>query len=236
MKIEINNLTKKYGTEVVFNDVSLNLEEVEAVALIGKSGSGKSTLLRLLSGIETFDKGSIFINDDTVGTREFKDKIGFVFQTGSLFPHKTVLENIVLILEKIKGLKREAAIIKVEGLLKKFSLLEHKNKYPYMLSGGQQQRVSIVRSLAVDAELFFFDEPTSALDPVLTKEVLDMIKELRVLGKKFFIVTHEIAFAKKVADYVLFVEEGKIKEQGGVEILESPTTNAFKAFLEQVLE
>lgn len=235
MKIEINNLTKKYGAEVVFNDVSLNLEEVEAVALIGKSGSGKSTLLRLLSGIETFDKGSIFINDDIVETREFKDKIGFVFQTGSLFPHKTVLENIVLILEKIKGIKREAAIIKVEGLLEKFSLLEHKNKYPYMLSGGQQQRVSIVRSLAVDAELFFFDEPTSALDPVLTKEVLDMIKELRVLGKKFFIVTHEIAFAKKVADYVLFVEEGKIKEHGGVEILESPTTDVFKKFLEQVL-
>jgi len=235
MKIEINNLTKKYDAEVVFNDVSLNLEDVEAVALIGKSGSGKSTLLRLLSGIESFDKGSIFINDDIVGTRDFKDKIGFVFQTGSLFPHKTVLDNIVLILEKIKGFSREEAIEKVEGLLKKFSLLEHKNKYPYMLSGGQQQRVSIVRSLAVDAELFFFDEPTSALDPVLTKEVLDMIKELRILGKKFFIVTHEIAFAKNVADYVLFIEEGKIKEQGGVEILDHPTTDAFRGFLEQVL-
>jgi len=235
MKIEINNLIKCYGKEVVFNDVSLNLEDVEAVALIGKSGSGKSTLLRLLSGIETFDQGSIFINDDIVGTREFKDKIGFVFQTGSLFPHKTVLENIVLILEKIKGLSKEAATDKVEGLLEKFSLLEHKNKYPYMLSGGQQQRVSIVRSLAVEAELFFFDEPTSALDPVLTKEVLDMIKELRILGKKFFIVTHEIGFAKNVADYVLFVEDGKIKEQGHVEILDNPNTDAFKGFLDQVL-
>jgi len=235
MRIEINNLTKKYDSEMVFDDVSINLEGVEAVALIGKSGSGKSTLLRLLSGIEESDSGEIFINDEIVGTREFKDKIGFVFQTGSLFPHKTVLDNIVLILEKIKGLEKEDAIRKVENLLDKFSLLEHKNKYPYMLSGGQQQRVSIVRSLAVDAELFFFDEPTSALDPVLTKEVLDMIKELRVLGKKFFIVTHEIGFARNVADYVMFIDEGKIKEQGSVEILDDPKTIEFKDFLKQVL-
>ena len=235
MKIDIKNLTKKYGSETVFDDVSLNLEGVEAVALIGKSGSGKSTLLRLLSGIEGADNGEIFINDEIVGTREFKDKIGFVFQTGSLFPHKTVLDNIVLILEKIKGITKDKAISKVENLLEKFSLLEHKNKYPYMLSGGQQQRVSIVRSLAVNAELFFFDEPTSALDPVLTKEVLDMIKELRVLGKKFFIVTHEIGFARNVADYVMFIDEGKIKEQGSVEILDDPKTIEFKDFLKQVL-
>jgi len=235
MKIDIKNLIKKYSDEIVFDNVSLNLENVEAVALIGKSGSGKSTLLRLLSGIELPNSGEIFINDEIVNTRNFKDKIGFVFQTGSLFPHKTVLDNIVLILEKIKGLDKKEAIIRVEKLLSKFSLLEHKNKYPYMLSGGQQQRLSIVRSLAVEAELFFFDEPTSALDPVLTKEVLDMIKDLRAIGKKNFIVTHEIAFAKKVADYVLFIDEGKIKEQGPVELLENPKTEAFKNFLKQVL-
>ncbi len=235
MKISVKNLTKQYGNEVVFDDVSLELEGVEAVALIGKSGSGKSTLLRLLSGIEEPNNGDIFINDEIVGTREFKDKMGFVFQTGSLFPHMTVLDNIVVILEKIKRMEKKRAVKKVEDLLEKFSLLEHKNKYPYMLSGGQQQRVSIVRSLAVDAELFFFDEPTSALDPVLTKEVLDMIKELRALGKKFFIVTHEIAFARNVADYVFFLENGKIKEQGDVKILDAPETEEFKNFLKQVL-
>jgi len=235
MKISINNLTKKYNSETVLNNMNMKLDYVEAIALVGKSGSGKSTLLRLLSGIEDYDTGEIFINDEIVGTRDFKNKIGFVFQTGSLFPHKTVLDNIVLILEKVKGLDKSTAIKKVEGLLEKFSLLDHKDKYPYMLSGGQQQRVSIVRSLAVDAEIFFFDEPTSALDPILTKEVLDMIKELRILGKKFFIVTHEIGFAKNVADYVIFIDDGKIKEQGGIEILDNPQTASFKNFLSQVL-
>ena len=235
MKIDIKNLTKTYNKEVVLDKININLDEIEAVALLGKSGSGKSTLLRLVSGIESFDSGDIRINGSMVNTREFKNKIGFVFQSGSLFPHLTVLNNIVLILEKVKNMEKGAAKIKVESLLDKFGLLEHKDKYPYMLSGGQQQRVSIVRSLAVEAEIFFFDEPTSALDPILTKEVLDMVKELRLLGKKFFIVTHEIGFAKKVADYVLFLDEGKIVEQGGVEILDAPKTEALQRFLSLVL-
>lgn len=235
MKIDISNLTKKYDQEVVLDEINLNLEEVEAVALLGKSGSGKSTLLRLMSGIEGYDSGDIHINDGPVNTREFKDIIGFVFQSGSLFPHLTVVDNIVLILEKVKGMDKDKAVLKVESLLDKFGLLEHKDKYPYMLSGGQQQRVSIVRSLAVEAEIFFFDEPTSALDPMLTKEVLDMVKELRLLGKKFFIVTHEIGFARNVADYVLFLDDGKIVEQGGVEILDNPQTEAFSEFLSLVL-
>lgn len=235
MKIDIKNLTKTYNKEVVLNEINLKLDEVEAVALLGKSGSGKSTLLRLVSGIESFDSGDIRIDDGMVGTREFKDKIGFVFQSGSLFPHLTVLGNIVLILEKVKNMNKDDAIVKVESLLEKFGLLEHKDKYPYMLSGGQQQRVSIVRSLAVEAEIFFFDEPTSALDPILTKEVLDMVKELRLIGKKFFIVTHEIGFARNVADYILFLDEGKIVEQGGVEVLDSPKTEAFQKFLSLVL-
>jgi polar amino acid transport system ATP-binding protein len=132
-------------------------------------------------------------------------------------------------------MEKDEAITKVESLLDKFGLLEHKDKYPYMLSGGQQQRVSIVRSLAVEAEILFFDEPTSALDPILTKEVLDMVKELRLLGKKFFIVTHEIGFARKVADYILFLDGGKIVEQGGVEILDAPKTEALQNFLSLVL-
>lgn len=235
MKIDINNLTKTYDDEVVLDNLNLNLEGVEAIALLGKSGSGKSTLLRLLSGIEEYDSGHIQINDDDVNTREFKNKIGFVFQQGSLFPHLTVLDNIVLILEKVKKIEKEIATQKVKELLSKFGLLEHMDKYPYMLSGGQQQRVSIVRSLAVEAELFFFDEPTSALDPMLTKEVLDMVKELRILGKKFFIVTHEIGFARNVADYVLFLDEGKIVEHGNVEILDDPQSDEFKKILSLVL-
>lgn len=235
MKIDIQQLTKTYDQEVVLNEINLNLDHVEAVALLGKSGSGKSTLLRLMSGIEGFDKGSILINDSQTNTRAFKDQVGFVFQQGSLFPHLKVLDNIVLILEKVKKVKRDVAIDKVNELLTKFGLGEHKDKYPYMLSGGQQQRVSIVRSLAVEAEIFFFDEPTSALDPLLTKEVLDMVKELRLLGKKFFIVTHEIGFARNVADYVLFLDNGKIVEQGPIEILDNPRSEAFKEFLSLVL-
>lgn len=235
MKIEIDKVTKTYDDEVVLDQIHLNLDAIEAVALLGKSGSGKSTLLRLMSGIEGFDSGSIRINDSKVDTRAFKDQIGFVFQHGSLFPHLTVLDNIVLILEKVKNVDKDQAVIKVRSLLEKFGLSEHQDKYPYMLSGGQQQRVSIVRSLAVDAEIFFFDEPTSALDPMLTKEVLDMVMALRLLGKKFFIVTHEVSFARNVADYVLFLDEGKIVEQGTVDILDAPQTQAFQEFLSLVL-
>lgn len=235
MKIDIHQLTKTYDTEVVLDAIDLKLDFVEAVALLGKSGSGKSTLLRLMSGIEGYDSGDIHINDGEVNTRAFKDQIGFVFQHGSLFPHLTVLDNIVLILEKVKKIDKTSATRKVKDLLEKFGLAEHMDKYPYMLSGGQQQRVSIVRSLAVDAEIFFFDEPTSALDPILTKEVLDMVKDLRTLGKKFFIVTHEVGFARKVADYVIFLDEGKIIEEGPIEILDNPVSEAFKGFLSLVL-
>lgn len=235
MKIDIANLRKTYGEELVLNDINLQLEDVEAIALLGISGSGKSTLLRLMSGIEGYDAGNILINDQEVNSRAFKDKIGFVFQHGNLFPHMTVLDNIVLILEKVKKKDRNESIEKVEELLTKFGLIEHKDKYPYMLSGGQQQRLSIVRSLAVDAEIFFFDEPTSALDPILTKEVLNMVQALRQLGKKFFIVTHEIGFARHVADYVMFLDDGKIVEHGPKEILDNPQTEELNRFLSMVL-
>lgn len=236
MNIEIMNLVKKYGKETVLDDISLKINEVEAVALLGISGSGKSTLLRLMSGIEADYSGTIHINDHEVNTREFKDKIGFVFQTGSLFPHLSLMENIMLILVKIKKIPKNIAKEKILDLLEKFSLIEHKDKYPHMLSGGQAQRASIVRSLALDVELFFFDEPTSALDPILTNEVLDTIKELRILGKEFFIVTHEVAFAKQAADYIMFLQNGKIIEHGDREILNNPKTPEFKTFLDIVLK
>jgi len=234
MKIDIKNLIKKYDNEVVLNDISLQLNDVEAVAILGISGSGKSTLLRLMSGIETFDSGEIVIDDHDIYSREYKDKIGFVFQSDSLFPHLTVLDNIVLILDKVKGLDKKVATIKTKELLEQFGLSEHIDKYPHQLSGGQKQRVSIVRSLAVEASLFFFDEPTSALDPILTVEVLEMIHKLRNLDKKFFIVTHEVGFAKNVADYIIFIDDGKIVEHGPVGILDNPQTAPFKNFLSKI--
>lgn len=234
MKIDIKNLVKSYGDEVVLDNVSLKLDDVEAVAILGVSGSGKSTLLRLLSGIEKFDSGNITVDDRDIYSREYKDTIGFVFQTDSLFPHLTVENNIVLILTKIKGVEKEEAVMRTRDLLEQFGLIEHADKYPYQLSGGQTQRVSIVRSLAVEAGLFFFDEPTSALDPILTVEVLEMIHKLRVLDKKFFIVTHEIGFARNVADYIVFIDEGKIVEHGPVSILDNPSSAQFKNFLSKI--
>ncbi len=235
MKIEIKNLKKYYDDEIILNDINVEIDKVEAVVLLGISGSGKSTLLRLLSGMETGYEGSIKINGESVNTREFKDKIGFVFQTGSLFPHLSLIDNIVLILHKIKKIPKDEALKTVLDLLERFSLIEHKDKYPHQLSGGQQQRASIVRSLALGAEIFFFDEPTSALDPILTNEVLDTIKELRALGKSFIIVTHEIAFARQSSDYVIFLQNSEIKEQGDISLLQNPKSREFQDFLNKVL-
>ncbi len=236
MKIDVNNVSKSYGEELVLNNININVFGVEAVVLLGVSGSGKSTLLRLMSGMEAGYTGDIKINDEVVGTRAFKDKVGFVFQTGSLFPHLTLIDNIVLILDKVKKVPREEAIKTVTDLLERFSLIEHKDKYPSMLSGGQQQRASIVRSLALGAEIFFFDEPTSALDPILTNEVLDTIKELRELGKSFIIVTHQIGFAKEAADYVVFLHESEIVEQGTIDRLDNPKSKELRSFLDKVLK
>ncbi len=235
MKVNVENLVKKYNGERVLDNININIDNAEVIVLLGKSGSGKSTLLKILSGIEEYDEGDVKIDGEEIGTREFKDKIGFVFQTGSLFSHLTLLDNIVLILEKIKKIDREKAIKKVEDLLEQFALIEHKDKYPHMLSGGQQQRAVIVRSLAINTQLLFFDEPTSALDPILTFEVLSTIRKLKELNKKFIIVTHEIGFAKEVADYVIFLEDGKIIEEGRKNILDEPKTEKFKTFLSMVL-
>ena len=234
MKIDIKDVSKVYDGKTVLNDITLNLNDNETLVLIGKSGSGKSTLLRLMSGIEDPSQGNIKINDHEVNTRDFKDKIGFVFQTGSLFGHLTMFDNINVILEKVKKKSKAESKEIIDNLLKQFDLYEHKDKYPHMLSGGQQQRASIVRSLAVNAEIFFFDEPTSALDPILTNEVLKTISKLRELGKKFVVVTHEIGFARQVSDYVVFLDEGEIIEQGSTQILDNPKTDMLKNFLDLV--
>jgi polar amino acid transport system ATP-binding protein len=237
MNLSIKELYKSYDKPVL-KGVNLEVEGRSVIAIIGPSGGGKSTLLRLLAGIEGFEKGELEVN----GTRlvkeniaEYHKKIGFVFQSHCLFPHLSVLKNITLILEKVHNIKKGIAEEKARILLEKFGLIEHVEKKPAQLSGGQSQRVSIVRSLAIDPDILFFDEPTSSLDPILTYEVLDTIIKLKEEKKDFIIVTHEIGFAREVADYVFFIDKGDIIEHGTPEILSDPESPELREFLSKVL-
>ncbi|GAB6107161.1 amino acid ABC transporter ATP-binding protein [Fusibacter bizertensis] len=238
MNLKIEKLTKKYSGKVVIDNLSLEVKNIQVLALIGASGSGKSTLLRLLSGLESFDLGEITVNGHDVDSKSdeaYRKKIGFVFQDHNLFPHLSVLENIMLVLEKVHGIKREVALPNVMHLLEQFGLSEHFDKKPHQISGGQGQRASIVRALSIAPELVLLDEPTSSLDPILTHEVLNAVKLLAEDQKDFVIVTHEIGFAKEVADYIVFMDEGKIIEHGTKEILSNPQSEKLKAFLNKVL-
>ncbi|WP_058486200.1 amino acid ABC transporter ATP-binding protein [Defluviitalea phaphyphila] len=234
MKIYLKEVSKSYDKKVIDN-IDLNLEGYDAVAIIGKSGCGKSTLLRLMTGIEMPDKGRIIVNDKELNKSnliEYQDNIGIVFQKHNLFPHLTLLQNITLILEKIKKLPKKEAKEKAINLLDNLHLKDQMNKRPRFVSGGQAQRASIARALATDPEVVFMDEPTAALDPILTKEVLDSVIGLRNLGTKFVFVTHEIYFVRKFADYIIFMDEGKIVEQGTPNILDNPQTKRLQLFLE----
>ncbi len=237
MNLIVKNLFKSYDKKVL-NDVNLEIQDKSIVAIIGPSGGGKSTFLRLLSGIEEADKGTILVNNILVekkNIKEYHKQIGFVFQSHSLFPHLSVLKNITLILEKVHKVNRVEAEKKAKILLEKFGLIEHIAKKPKQLSGGQSQRVSIVRSLAINPNILFFDEPTSSLDPILTFEVLDTIKKLKEEEKDFIIVTHEIGFAREVADYILFIDKGNIIEHGDKELLQNPQSPELREFLSKVL-
>jgi len=206
--------------------------------LIGPSGSGKSTLLRLIAGLEGYESGEIILNNFSLNSGElegFRKKIGFVFQDHNLFNHLTVLENICLVLEKVHKREPSEAKVEVERLLQQFGLIEHKDKYPHQISGGQAQRVSIVRALAIKPDIILLDEPTSSLDPVLTYEVLLSIKTLIEEGKNVILVTHEIGFAREIADYILYLEAGNIIEHGEKMVFERPQTNELKLFLDKVL-
>lgn len=239
MRINLENINHSYHGKPILQDLSLQLDHAEAIAIIGPSGAGKSTLLRLLSKIESPDSGEICVNDTDVvriQAKEYYMKVGFVFQSHNLFPHLTALENITLVLEKVHNKTSEEARKIAVDLLTQFELVEHMNKRPSQLSGGQAQRVSIIRSLAISPEVMFLDEPTSALDPILTREVLRTILKLREKNMRFVIVTHELGFAKKVADYILFMEDGKIIEHGPVTILDQPQTQSLKTFVDYVME
>ncbi len=237
MELKLHNINKTYDGKDILIDINLDIHDESGIAIIGPSGAGKSTLLRLLSLIEKPDSGEIHVNKydlNEIEPEEYYKKIGFVFQAHTLFPHLTVLRNITLILEQVhKKTKDEAKKIALD-LLNRFELSEHIHKRASQLSGGQSQRVSIVRGIAISPEVLFFDEPTSALDPVLTQEVLSTIIKLREEKMNFVIVTHEILFAKKAADFIIFMDCGKIVEMGHVDILENPQTDELKKFLSNV--
>ncbi|MGL4671612.1 amino acid ABC transporter ATP-binding protein [Cetobacterium sp.] len=237
MEIKIEKLSKAFGEQIVLDEIELELSQIHSLVIIGPSGGGKSTLLRVLAGLESIDKGRIVLNGEVVPEKEeslheYRKGIGVVFQAFNLFPHLTALKNILLPLEKVHQINPVEAEKRALKLLKRFGLFEHKDKYPHQLSGGQQQRVAIVRAMALEPKVLLLDEPTSALDPALTKEILEAIKELRKDKKDMILVTHEMEFAKGVADCIIFVSGGKIIEIGiPSEIFSNPKTEELKAFL-----
>lgn len=221
--------------------VSTEVEKGEVVVVIGPSGSGKSTFLRCINALELFNEGHIIIDgvdlaDRKTNLNKVRAEVGMVFQQFNLFPHKTVLENLTLAQMKVRKRDRKAADEKGRMLLKKVGIAEKENEYPSRLSGGQQQRVAIARALAMDPKVMLFDEPTSALDPEMVGEVLDVMKQLAHEGMTMVVVTHEMGFAREVADRVLFMDEGKIVEVGTPEhFFKNPKEERTKLFLKQVL-
>ncbi|MBG9456918.1 peptide ABC transporter ATP-binding protein [Lysinibacillus sphaericus] len=239
--IKIEDLHKSYGQNEVLKGISTEVKEKEVIAIIGPSGSGKSTFLRCLNLLEEPTSGKITIAGDVLtdkGTNimKIREEVGMVFQHFHLFPHKTVLENLTYAPINVKGMDKTAAIKKAEDLLTKVGLFEKRNEYPSRLSGGQKQRVAIARALAMDPKVMLFDEPTSALDPEMVKEVLAVMKNLADTGMTMLIVTHEMGFAREVADRILFLDGGKLIEDASPEqFFASPSTQRAKDFLEKVL-
>lgn len=234
MDIKVNGLYKSYPkSSDVLTNINLDISGMSCVGIIGESGCGKSTLLKQLAGIEDADKGSILINGISPidEKRVFQSKIGMVFQQHNLFPHLSLHNNITLILEKILKQDKTTSKNRADEVLKELYIYEEKDKKPYEISGGQAQRASIARALATDPELIFLDEPTAALDPILTGEVLKSVTQLRNNGISFIFVTHEISFLKEFADYVIFLKDGCICEQGAVTCLQNPVTDELREFL-----
>lgn len=241
--ISVQHLVKEYnhGTVKALNDCSLDIAQGEVVAIIGPSGSGKSTLLRSLNLLEEPTSGQIFFDgvnlaDKSVDINLHRQKMGMVFQHFNLFPHKTVLQNITMAPLALKKKNPEEAQKQAMELLERIGLADKANEYPNMLSGGQKQRIAIVRALAMDPEVMLFDEPTSALDPEMVGEVLDLMRSLAKEGMTMAVVTHEMGFAREVADRVVFMAEGKILEEGSpAELFDSPKDPRLQDFLSKVL-
>ncbi len=239
--INVQNLYKKFGSNEVLTDISTAVQKGEVVSIIGPSGSGKSTFLRCLNLLEVPTSGTIEINGKSLTAskktiHKIRQEIGMVFQHFHLFPHLTVLENLTYAPIKAKGINKGEAEKKARLLLNRVGLSEKEKAYPSSLSGGQKQRVAIARALAMEPELMLFDEPTSALDPEMVKEVLDVMKDLAKSGMTMVVVTHEMGFAREVADRVLFLDHGVLVEEGQpVEFFSHPKTERAKDFLDKVL-
>ena len=241
--ISVKDLVKKYngGGVTALDHCSLNVKKGQVIAIIGPSGSGKSTLLRSLNLLEEPTSGKIYFKGTDLTSKEVdinkhRQKMGMVFQHFNLFPHKTVLENITMAPVTLKIQTEEEAKNAAMKLLERVGLPEKANEYPNMLSGGQKQRIAIVRALAMEPEVMLFDEPTSALDPEMVGEVLDVMKELAAEGMTMIVVTHEMGFAREVADEILFMSEGRIIERGiPQQIFENPENERTKNFIDKVL-
>jgi polar amino acid transport system ATP-binding protein len=249
--VEIRGVHKSFGTLEVLHDVDLTVQAGTVTVILGPSGSGKSTLLRTINHLEKVDRGHVRVDGELIGYRQSGTRlhelgerhvlkqragIGFVFQTFNLFPHLTVTENLVEAPVSALGRPREAAHRRALELLDRVGLADKADAYPRQLSGGQQQRVAIARALALDPKLVLFDEPTSALDPELVGEVLDVMRDLARAGTTMIVVTHEIGFAREVADTIVFVDQGRILEQGPPgQVLDHPQHDRTRAFLSKVL-
>lgn len=238
--IHVNNLQKKFGNTHVLRGISCDIRPQEVVCVIGPSGSGKSTFLRCLNALERPDSGEIVVNgtdvcDPKTDLNKMREHTGMVFQRFNLFPHMTVLDNITMAPLMVSGLKKADALLKAERLLEKVGLPDKIDAWPENLSGGQQQRVAIARALAMKPEIMLFDEPTSALDPELVGEVLNVMRSLAKEGMTMVCVTHEIGFAREVADQIVFMDGGVVVEKGGPDIIDHPTEPRFKDFLQHVL-
>ena len=242
MNLELESVIKQYGKQRALDSLDLSISETSCLALIGPSGGGKSTTLRLLAGLEAPTSGTIRINgteiaQDDFQRREYRKRIGVVFQAYNLFPHYDALTNVALPLEKVHGLSKADALRKAESLLDQFKLADHRYKKPAELSGGQNQRVAIARAIAPDPDIVFLDEPTSALDPEMTAEVLEAIEALLQSKKKIVIATHQMGFAKHAADTVAIIAEGKLVEVGQSEqIIDAPRTLRGQTFLKAYLK
>lgn len=240
--IEVKNLAKSFGKLEVFKNINLSVEKGEVLVIIGPSGSGKSTFLRCLNHLEVPDDGQVIIEGETLDIKDRKhlreviEKMGMVFQSFNLFPHMTVLENVIEAPVSVKKEKKEVVTERAKKLIDKVGLIDKLDTYPSKLSGGQKQRVAIARALCMQPDIMLFDEPTSALDPELVGEVLNVMKDLAKEGMTMIVVTHEMGFAREVADRVIFMDKGKIVEESTPEeMFSNPKQQRTKEFLDKIL-
>ncbi|WP_100638345.1 amino acid ABC transporter ATP-binding protein [Marinobacter salexigens] len=242
--VQMKGMNKYFGKLHVLKDIELSVEQGEVVVIIGASGSGKSTLIRCVNGLEEFESGRLEVDGQALAPKggnqqalaEIRKEVGMVFQQFNLFPHLTVKKNIMLAPMKVKSTSQVVANATAERLLERVGIGSQADKYPSQLSGGQQQRVAIARALAMEPRLMLFDEPTSALDPEMIGEVLDVMRELAKEGMTMMVVTHEMGFAREVADRVIYIHEGQIVEEGKPDdVFDNPQNERTQAFLSRVL-